>query len=411
MTLNRTRLALLLIFVGTILGGAYALNVMLGKRSGDAGLTPIAATVQVTLPPHHPELPASHPVVATPPPGADARQGTVPVDPARAYTHFRVGNNSVLAIHAEGTVMWLGTSGGLVRYDTVTNEFATFDVRNGLRANGILYLGKLQGKIAVGTYGGGLSLLDANTQEWDHYGAADGLGDGFVYDVLALPSGDVWIATGAGVNRVRDGALRDRAKWDLYTVENTSGGLPNNRIYRLAAGPGDGIWIATRGGLANFRNGKWEHWTHANGLGAAPADSRPSPRNAGQAQQTRGADAGAAINPDHIAALEVGKDGSVWAGTRGAGLARFDGNAWTNYTVAEGLPSNQISTLNFDRSGRLWIGTTNGLALLNNGKFRVMTTAQGLLGANVYSVSAAGNGDLWVGALGGVAHIRRPAVN
>jgi len=52
--------------------------------------------------------------------------------------------------------------------------------------------------------------------------------------------------------------------------------------------------------------------------------------------------------------------------------------AWTNYTVAEGLPNNYVYSLNFDRDGQLWVGTRNGFALFENGKLRVMTTAHGL---------------------------------
>lgn len=437
MRLNVKKAAgLLLIATGAVVAGVYVFNAQQGKRAGIAGApakaAPALASISAPrpeLPPSHPplakilpppgadarggtvsqpELPPSHPPLAkvTPPPGAAARAGSVQVDPTRAYTHFRVGNNSVIAIYADATVMWLGTSGGIVRYDTVSHEFKTYDARDGLHSNGILYLGKLQGNLAVGTHGGGLSLLDQNAQRWDHYNVSEGLGDAFVYDVLEAIGGDVWIATGSGVNRVRGGALKDRAKWELFTVENTGGGLPHNRVYRLASGRNGSIWFATRGGLANLQNGKWATWTHAQGLGArnegvgskATSDSNPShvpPQ----------------YNPNHIAALEVGKDGKVWAGTRGAGLARFDGKAWTNYTMAEGLPSNHIATLNFDRDGRLWVGTKNGLALFKDGKFQVMTAAHGLLGENVLSVTTAGDGGMWVGGFGGVAHIRRPAVN
>jgi ligand-binding sensor domain-containing protein len=414
---------LLAIAAGAIVAGAYVLDGKEDKRVGDVASTPKAAPVrQAAIPASHPALPPSHPPVAVAPPGAEARAGRVQVDPARPYTHFRVGNNSVIAIYGDGNVMWLGTSGGIVRFDTVTREFRKYDAHDGLRANGILYLGKLQGKISVGTYGGGLSLFDQDAPKWEHYGIAEGLGDTFVYDVLEASSRDVWVATGSGVNRVRGGALNDRANWDLYTVANTGGGLPNDRIYRLAEGQDGSIWLATRGGLANFQNGRWKNWIHAMGPGASykegsrestpMSDASHSPsQRAGQTQGAQGGDAKADSNPNHIAALEIGEDGKVWAGTRGGGLARFDGNSWKNYTVAEGLPSNQVSTLNFDRNGRLWVGTRNGLAVFKAEKFEVLTMAHGLLAENVLSVATTKEGAVWVGGFGGVAHIQRPSIN
>ena len=52
----------------------------------------------------------------------------------------------------------------------------------------------------------------------------------------------------------------------------------------------------------------------------------------------------------------------VWAGTWGGGLSRYDGKAWTQYTVSEGLPGNHVFMLHIDPKGVMWIGTNNGLA-------------------------------------------------
>ncbi len=447
MRLDLKAAGLLIVAAGVIAAGVYVFDAKQSKRVGDVAATPMAAPAEATipvphpaLPPSHPavagaspqapsktavsvlgqKLPASHPPVAVAPPGANAREGAVTLDTTRAFTHFRVGNNSVVAIYPDGPFIWLGGSGGMVRYNTATREFKTYLTRDGLRSNAILYLGKLRGKILIGTYGGGLSLLNQDAQEWEHYGVAEGLSDAVVFDVLEASSADVWIATGSGVNRVRGGALKERAKWDLHTVENTAGGLPHDRVYRIVEGKGGSVWFATRGGVANYRNGKWKNWRHLKGPhapreGASPDAASNRDPMLGQVQEKKqppeapGADTKVAFKPAHVAALAVGKDGAIWAGTRGAGLARFDGKAWTNYTVAEGLPSNQIYALHIDRKGRLWIGTENGLAVFDNGKFQVMTTAQGLLAENVYSVTTTKDGGVWAGSFGGVAHIRQPA--
>ena len=145
-----------------------------------------------------------------PPKGAASVTGTVTDPKDKDFTHFRVGNKNVKSLHAEGDVLWVGTSGGVIRYDTRAEEFKLFDVKSGLLSNGIFHVSRIRGRIALGTYGGGLSLLDEKTGQWENYNVPEGLGDAFVYDVLQARNGDLWIATWSGVNRIRDGALKDK---------------------------------------------------------------------------------------------------------------------------------------------------------------------------------------------------------
>lgn len=356
-----------------------------------------------------PQLPANHPPVsvATPPPGVPLRTGKVDkVDTERQFTDYRVGSNSVLAIFAEADVMWLGTSGGIVRYDTVAREFKTFDSRDGLRANGVLYVGKLQGHIAAGTYGGGLALLAADGKSWEHITPADGLADPFIYDAVEA-GGDVWIATGSGVNRIRGGAFRDPARWDLFNAGNTSGGLPHNRVFRVVAGKDGAMWFATGGGVARYQNDKWSTWSHADGVGVP---DHSGGRDIAQKPSGQAASAAPAANPNQIAALEMTRDGVIWAGTRGGGVARFDGKGWTNLSLIDGLPSNQISSLHRDRDGRLWVGTRGGLAYFKDGKLRPVKVSSALLAQGVLSVMSTRTGDLWVGGFGGVTQLRSDAL-
>jgi ligand-binding sensor domain-containing protein len=367
-----------------------------------------------------PAIPAGHPAVVQKA-DDDYRQGKAKLDPARAFTHFRVGDKNVKSIFADGTVVWVGTSGGVIRYDTASDDYKLYDAKNGLLSNGIFYVGKLQGKIAVGTYGGGLSLLEEKSGRWETYNIPEGLGDAFVYDVLEAKNGDVWIATWSGANRIRGGALRDRARWDLYTVENTKHGLPNDWVYGLAEGRNGDIWMATEGGLALYREGTWTNWNHAKGLGAPfekvkkdiAFDNDPSKQSVHHAQQKHemGLDnVSVAYNPNYIIAMKVDADGVVWAGTWGGGLARYDGKAWKNYTVADGLPGNHVFMLHLDPKGRLWIGTNNGIALMKDGKFVVKGMADGLFAKNVFSMATSVDGSQWIGSYGGVAHIRSSLV-
>ncbi len=351
------------------------------------------------------------------------RQGKLTVDATQKFNHFRVGEKNVKSIFVNGDVAWVGTSGGVVRYNTRTDEFKLYDATNGLLSNGVFHVGKLQGRVAVGTYGGGMSIFDEKTRKWETYNITEGLGDAFVYDFIQTKNGDIWIATWSGVNRVRGGALRDRSKWELHTVESTNGGLPNDWVYGLAEGKNGDVWLATEGGMARYRDGQWENWNHARGLGAdydlvkdqidyKNDPSQQSSHHAKQKQEMGLQGVSVAYNPNYVISLQVTADGTVWAGTWGGGLARFDGKQWKNYTVADGLPSNHVFMLNSDRKGRLWVGTGKGLARLEkDGKFRVMTTKDGLFSDAVFSMATGGKGDIWVGSYGGVAHIRNLALN
>jgi len=364
-------------------------------------------------------VPVSHPPL--PAPQEPQREGkVVGNDPTQKFTHFRVGNKNVKRIFVDGDVTWVGTSGGAVRYDTRSDEYKLYDNTTGLLSNGVFYVGRLQGRLTLGTYGGGMALLDEKAQTWETFNIPEGLGDAFVYDVLHAKNGDVWVATWSGVNRIRGGALKERAKWDLFTVDSTKGGLPNDWVYGLAEGKGGEIWLGTEGGLARFAGGRWDHWNHARGLGAPyekvknqiefkTDPSTVSQHHAKQKEEMGLTGVDVAYNPNYIVALAVDADGVVWAGTWGGGLSRFDGKAWKTYTVDDGLPGNHVFMLHIDAGKRLWIGTNNGLATPKDGKFQVLTTADGLFSNRVFSMATGADGTLWVGSYGGVARIRPAA--
>ena len=357
---------------------------------------------------------ASGPETEAPPPGGKVAS----VDPDAHFTHFRVGQRNVKAIFPDGDVVWVGTSAGIIRYDTTNDEYRLLDTRTGLLANGVFHVGEINGRLAVGTYGGGLSILNEAEDDWRIYNIPDGLGDGFIYDALQLDNGDVWIATWSGANRVRGGDLDDRDSWDLYTVENTDGALPNDWVYALHAGTDGEVWFATEGGLARFKDGAWQNWKHEDGLGAdydrvkeqIEFDMDPgeySKHHARQKVEMGLETIDVAYNPNYIVALEVDNDGTVWCGTWGGGLSRFDGEKWQSYTVADGLPGNHVFMLHVDPDGELWVGTNNGLARWDDGEFTRFTIEDGLFSNRIFSMATADDGSQWIGSFGGVARIVR----
>ncbi len=115
-----------------------------------------------------------------------------------------------------------------------------------------------------------------------------------------------------------------------------------------------------------------------------------------------------AYNPNYVISMVVDSRGYVWCGTWGAGLARFDGETWRNFTTADGLPANHIFMLYQGDDGQLWIGTNQGLSRLNEDgeTFETLTMADGLYANNVFSMANGREKSLWVGSFGGVAHLQ-----
>jgi hypothetical protein len=82
-----------------------------------------------------------------------------------------------------------------------------------------------------------------------------------------------------------------------------------------------------------FDGSDWKTWTHADGLGAENDQNLPLSSNSGLGTRTRHDLSILSMdqqtyNPNYIFALTVAADDSVWAGTWGGGVSRFDGKVW-----------------------------------------------------------------------------------
>jgi ligand-binding sensor domain-containing protein len=188
-------------------------------------------------------------------------------------------------------------------------------------------------------------------------------------------------------------------------------------VYGLAEGKDGIVWLATEGGLARWVEGKWDNWNHAKGQGA-PYElvkddlafkndpSKVSSHHARQKQEMGLQGIDTAYNPNYIVSLVADKDGTVWAGTWGGGLAHFDGKGFHNYTTKDGLPGNHVFMLHQSKDGELYIGTNAGVTKFKDNKFSApLTTNDGLFSTAVFSMDTGADGSLWVGSFGGVAHI------
>ncbi len=115
----------------------------------------------------------------------------------------------------------------------------------------------------------------------------------------------------------------------------------------------------------------------------------------------------AQIDPDaQIAKYVVGmledREGNLWFGTLGKGVARFDGTELTYFTTDDGLPGNGVVNILEDKEGTLWFGTQSGLSRYDGSEFTNFSMEGGEAENRISSLLIDSQDQLWVGTWGGV---------
>lgn len=269
--------------------------------------------------------------------------------------------------------LWMGTQEGIVRFDGV--QFTIFDKRNTpqIKNNYIsaLYVDR-DGKLWIGTYDGGLVTHANNT-----FRAITGIKkfeNSHIRSIYEDDMGGIWIAVrGRGVIRI------DTIRHQSF---DTTNGLVHNEAWAFAQDAKRRVWIATDGGISIFDKGVLRSFTKKEGLLSNNVNSiTPAPNN------------------------------RMWLGTN-HGLMRVpidpdDSTLFEKYTVDNGLPHRIVYSTFLDTKGQLWVGTRNGVALLNKGSISAFTVSDGLSYDHVMSVFVDREENVWIGTDGGGLNVLR----
>ena len=315
------------------------------------------------------------------------------------WTNYQL-NSTVFAMAFEGSIIWVGTDRGIIKYDLARDAvLAKYDSHSGPSHGPISDLITCikidaHGNKWIGTHGGGLSKFDG--ERWVHYATPD-LADPYVYDIAFDPKDRMWVANWRGVS------ILDQGSWKSYTTED---GVADDWVYALTLDFDGAMWLGTEGGVTRVKERSFVTYSHKDGLGAdIPPGTYESFENPSlHHQQTPGKQANS-YNPNYVLAAAVDKDNVKWFGTWGAGIARFDGKRWTNFTHREGLAGNFVSDIVVDREGALWVATDGGAGLFRKGSWQKFTTADGLIDNSVFSVAVDGVGNKWFGTQSGISKL------
>jgi len=248
-------------------------------------------------------------------------------------------------------------------------------------------------------------------------------------------AGNIWLGT-AGEGGVR---FDKSMKWEVFN--ETSSGISNNHVDSIAIDLSGNVWFGTGNGVCMFDGDTT--WVVYNAENSGIINDDIYPVAIDRSQQTSeltenfpsvwigtygdgvvkfdGKDwknyksTNSPLIDDLIRSIAIDRAGNKWIGTLFGGLTKFNGDAtWEVYTDFNSqMPSNAVYPIVFDSLNNIWVGTEGGVARFNGkNTWNVYTVENsGLPNNKIYSMKIDNKGIVWIGTVGGGLAKFDPGVN
>lgn len=285
--------------------------------------------------------------------------------------------------------IYMGTDGGgLNLFHRKTGLFSHPKPAAGYpgQAKSILAMELVGDELWMGAYPEGVYVLNIVTSAVRHYVKGHGpenLCSNEIFCIKKDSRGNIWLGTNGNGLSVFDTKTRTFHRFDPNDPKGSKAMLPSNGFIRAIAEDRYGnIWIASHGvGIAVYDpwRGTFRHLNHENSN----------------------------LAYDFVMSMYAAKDGTVWVGTAGAGMCRFDHstNKFTSFSESEGLANGFVYKILEDDDGKLWVSTNKGISSFDprTSKFRNYSYYNGLQQSS-YCVGAGlstSAGEMFFGGLDG----------
>lgn len=355
--------------------------------------------------------------------------------------------NSVNAIVQDHRgYLWIGTFGGLARFDG--ERFRVFDSADtpGFGNNRILSLYENRsGVLWIGTVDGGLIRLDDDVATT--YTERDGLPSRFIRSIRGDAEGNVWINTSEGVARfsgtkleaqrthlgkpvrefylkARDGGIWFRSGQDLlrFSADGSIATLRPRKpsVFLIREARDGSVWIVLRDEyrLVHYEGGVFSDVS----LPPVRRELMPEDREFAVAITESADGALLLFTPAGLVRIVNGKlsppqplsmpadapelpkvrgflsdrEGNLWFGTVGKGLVRLRPTPLTAYGKDEGLSDSSFYAVFQDREGRVWLGG-DFLYWFDGRQFHLFPGVR-----DTVAIAQTRDGDLWFGGYAGL---------
>ena len=332
---------------------------------------------------------------------------------SRVY-RLQEGYSNVVSALAEDQqgYLWLGTEGGLVRFDG-TQFLSWTDLRHpplpGTDVRALEAAG--DGSLWLGFYekAGVARIVD---QTVTYYTAEDGLFDGSVLSLCEASDSTVWAAGRGGLARF------DGTRWHQLDVRQF--------VYAVFEDTRQAIWIATGAGIYRRSPGEAEFEKVATDVaGDLSEDVYGNVWSAGLTRPFRVVDQSSAGQPRSAMPgprssgwrIHHDRSGHMWIGTLGGGLWR--GSAGQDGVLHQvqrltamgvDITGAVIQAIAEDSDGDVWVGTRDGLLRFFRPNITMVSRSHGLLGNTVRAVEADRDGRIWVATAEGLNQFSRTDV-
>ncbi|WP_299435518.1 hybrid sensor histidine kinase/response regulator transcription factor [uncultured Aquimarina sp.] len=317
-----------------------------------------------------------------------------------------IQSNSIWSLFMDSNErVWIGYyNNGIAIYDQLYDKFKNIESLasnpNSLEAGSVTGIVQdKSGVLWISTDGGGIDVYDPNKQKFIHINKNSNkpYSNLSAYDIQTIfidSKDNVWGGSwNSGVFLLKKGTT----SFVNYTRENTNGALASNSILSFAEDADGIIWIGTfSGGLMSYNPVKKDftyhtskeftkYGIHTSDIRKVLVDSnnnlwigttiglyKVSKNNTDQfsVEYLRGKMSSKyqnETNTNHILSIYESTDGSIWIGTRGAGLCKYDldKDSFIWYNELLGLEEENVSAIIEDEHKNIWISGNAGIHKLD----------------------------------------------